>query len=733
MPRPFHILLSFLVGPSLAAQEIHEVRLLDIRPVGEDYAPVPHGDGFVMCSIREEGAAIDFRDAVTGKPLSDLYLVPFTDGRPGVPRLFSPALATPVNEGPAAFFPDGRTICYTRNQQLPKKLSNMRKADMQLGLFFSTLEDGQWSAPEPFEHNHPKHSFMHPTISPDGTRLIFSSDRPGGSGGMDLYVSQRTTTGWSVPENLGPDVNGPHHEVYPRYAPDGSFYFSSDRPGGMGGLDIYHTLAGHDGRMVPMTMPEPVNSPHNDVGYAALGDGRKALFSSDRTGTDRIHLAERTLPKFRDCAPQRYHERCYAFNARKHAATARLPLDHAWDLGDGTILRGDTVLHCYADTGHYTVKSMLVDRKTGAMFQTLRTHVMEVRHSEQAFILATDTVRTGRTLQLDASRSNLPTLAGAEYHWDMGDGQARTGTLAQHAFRKAGTYEVRLDIITSDDQGRLRSRCNTKTVVVLDRYREQDDQTALVVYQDAMGQWRKKEFVELPYDDLGIDPWMEDDVKFTVQLFATRERMSLDDPRFAKIRQQHRIVERFDPIRAVYTYSVGETNDPDELYAIFQIVKDLQFLDAEVFSLRTEQLVDLSRLDLDKLQDLGRTRLRTDMIHFAYKSAEIGEGSEEALESIHRLMLMYPGLHLVVEAHTDDIGSRAYNIDLSQRRALAVIDQLVAQGIDPDRLVPMGHGKNQPIASNKTEEGRQFNRRVEFKLSTMDELQAGAQRPSTPK
>jgi len=73
-------------------------------------------------------------------------------------------------------------------------------------------------------------------------------------------------------------------------------------------------------------------------------------------------------------------------------------------------------------------------------------------------------------------------------------------------------------------------------------------------------------------------------------------------------------------------------------------------------------------------------------------------------------------LQLVIEAHTDDIGSRQYNIELSQQRAASVVEYLAGQQVADERLLPIGHGKNQPIASNKTEEGRSLNRRVEFRM-----------------
>ena len=214
------------------------------------------------------------------------------------------------------------------------------------------------------------------------------------------------------------------------------------------------------------------------------------------------------------------------------------------------------------------------------------------------------------------------------------------------------------------------------------------------------------------------------DVAFAVELFASKERVSLDDPKFVEIKKHYRVVERFDPERGVYTYSVGEAKNVEELYEVFKKVKDLQFLDAEVHMLQIEKLMDLSKLDFASVQELNHAKLRTNAIHFAYKSSDLGEGSEPVLEQVLDLLKQHPELQLVIEAHTDDVGSRAYNIDLSQKRAQSVEAYLLANGVSTERLIPIGHGKNQPIASNKTEEGRSQNRRVEFRVTVKDEQQA---------
>ncbi|MBK6831732.1 MAG: OmpA family protein [Flavobacteriales bacterium] len=718
MKRIASISVLSVLATAAVAQDIWEVAPIAISPAGEDYAPVFLDSGFVISSVRETGGTITFTDAETNKPLSDLYWVPFKNGVAGLPVIFSANLATPVNEGPAAFTDGGRTICFTRNQVLPKKLANMRSANGEIGLFFATLKNGAWGTPEAFPHNNTKYSILHPTFSPDGRTLYFASDMPGGTGGMDLYRSQRTSAGWSAPVSLGTTVNSMSNEVYPRMHADGSLSFASDRSGGLGKLDIFTTTMDGSAWLPPTAMPAPVNGPGDDHGFTLLPGGRTALFCSNRGGSDAIHFAKFTVPKFRECAQQQLNNYCYSFKRRQHAATTSIPVDHVWDMGDGTRIPGYQAQHCYAKPGNYTVRSLLLDRKSREIFHILSSNDLVVEDIQQAWIASQDTVRTGRALELDGSMSFLPGMKAVEHHWDMGDGSILAGLRQEHVFRAPGTYQVRLDVLSEPDaNGVISNRCNTKTIVVIDRFRDHEDMTVVAAYQDAFGKTHTFEYQELPFDAASIEGDALTEVTFSVQLFASKDRMDLDDPRFAQIRKLYRVVERFDPESKLYTYSVGETSSVEELYQVFRKVKELQFMDAEVFALRVEKLMDMSQLDLASLEDLNYKKLRTNAINFAYKSAALEPGSELVLEQMIDLLRQHPELQLVIEAHTDDIGGRQYNLGLSQERALAVATYLIEHEVDPSRLIPIGHGKNQPIASNKTEEGRSQNRRVEFRMT----------------
>jgi len=102
---------------------------------------------------------------------------------------------------------------------------------------------------------------------------------------------------------------------------------------------------------------------------------------------------------------------------------------------------------------------------------------------------------------------------------------------------------------------------------------------------------------------------------------------------------------------------------------------------------------------------------------FKTGSSELLPGARERLAKVSGIVLAYSGLHLDIEGHTDSVGGDEYNQTLSERRASAVRDYLVQQGIGSSAIASRGLGKTQPVASNDTAEGRQQNRRVELVLT----------------
>jgi outer membrane protein OmpA-like peptidoglycan-associated protein len=103
-------------------------------------------------------------------------------------------------------------------------------------------------------------------------------------------------------------------------------------------------------------------------------------------------------------------------------------------------------------------------------------------------------------------------------------------------------------------------------------------------------------------------------------------------------------------------------------------------------------------------------------IFFDFNKSTLRPESKNELENLVQLMKDNPTLKIEISGHTDNVGSATYNKTLSQARAKAVVDYLIAAGISSNRLTSVGYGFDKPIAPNDTDEGRQLNRRTEFKI-----------------
>jgi outer membrane protein OmpA-like peptidoglycan-associated protein len=111
---------------------------------------------------------------------------------------------------------------------------------------------------------------------------------------------------------------------------------------------------------------------------------------------------------------------------------------------------------------------------------------------------------------------------------------------------------------------------------------------------------------------------------------------------------------------------------------------------------------------------------------FDYDSDVLRPAAKENLASLASSLDKYPDTNILVVGHTDSVGTDAYNMGLSERRAAAAVNYLVSQGVDRTRIHSAGRGETEPVTTNSTAEGRQQNRRVEVAIYANDQLKAKA-------
>ncbi len=154
-------------------------------------------------------------------------------------------------------------------------------------IYSSMLQGDKWAVPSKLGRE-VNSTYMENSASftPDEKVVYFASNRPGGLGGMDIYKAEKQPDGsWGAPINLGPTVNSKYDEEAPFIHPDKkTLYFTSDGTNSMGGDDIFKTVNEKGKWTTPVNLGSPINSVYNDGFFSLSADGKKGYFSSDRPG-----------------------------------------------------------------------------------------------------------------------------------------------------------------------------------------------------------------------------------------------------------------------------------------------------------------------------------------------------------------------------------------------------------------------------------------------------------------
>ena len=190
---------------------------------------------------------------------------------------------TRYHEADVVFTKDLKTVYFTRNNYYNKKLARDAKQMSNLAMFKASVnERGEWVNIIPMPFNDVNYSVGHPALSDDERTLYFISDMAGTIGQTDIFKVQINESGFGNPESLGSKINSTSKEFSP-FVDGDVLYFSSDRPGGMGGLDVYATkLTGFTPE--PVLLNAPINSNADDFTFIINETSRKGYISSKRGG-----------------------------------------------------------------------------------------------------------------------------------------------------------------------------------------------------------------------------------------------------------------------------------------------------------------------------------------------------------------------------------------------------------------------------------------------------------------
>ena len=212
----------------------------------------------------------------------------------GDPVAVDEALGSAKHVGSATITPDGNYMIFAAYEW--ESESNTLRGEGRTDLYSAERRGGTWTNIQNLGViiNSPYWDSQ-PSLSADGQLLYFTSDRPNGFGGTDIYVSRRSATGWTAPENLGSGVNSLGNEMSPVISADGvRLFFSSNGHGGEGGYDLFTTDEGNpfDGTWKSIiNLGTPINSSSDEHFFYPEPNSKNGYFSSNREGSFDIYLA----------------------------------------------------------------------------------------------------------------------------------------------------------------------------------------------------------------------------------------------------------------------------------------------------------------------------------------------------------------------------------------------------------------------------------------------------------
>ncbi len=549
--------------------------------------------------------------------------------------------------------------------------------------------------------------------SADSSLLFFTSNRPGGFGGLDIYMSQREgKSDWSEPKNLGPRINTPFNEDAPYFHPDGrTLYYSSNGPNSLGGYDIFVTefdkAAGDF--MLPLNMGSPINSPDDEIYFVLSADGLHGYYTSGKEGG----LGEKDIYEIK-FPYARYPKRYYAIEVV------------------GMVQDANTL-----DT--LPSKVLLIDKALGMAIDS-----MDIDASIGKYSFA---VEPSRAYSVEVSTSGYD---GVKEEFTTPEIKGEDVTLERNLFvrRAKVVTETKegpsLEHIYFDfDKSDLRTSAKQELDMAVQLLKQNASMQIEVVghtdwfndydYNMALSERRTKSAARY-LKEKGIDPnrivekWLSE----------TKPIESNEDDRG---RQFNRRCEmRFIDESGKLAFASQRLRPGSEgPYVDDTAPKGKPGFDypgaPNASKLNEEDIVSTSTASSDKnasmatlagafeameesapSEEIESGKFDLHHIYFDFDKAQLRNTAEAELQNVAKIMRAHPSYSLVIKGHTDAFGSDDYNQTLSELRCAEAFEYISSLGVPVSKMSFNGFSEAMPLGTNDSELGRQSNRRVEFEL-----------------
>lgn len=669
--------------------------------VYDEFAPVFYRNGLVFCSDR--GQAVNSQ----GKAVVKMFYAD-TASANNKSRPFSKDLKSKLNDGPVTFNRAGDTIYYSRNLVVEGNLKLLSTYRNKLGLFYAVSEEKGWGRVREIRFNTEWFNITMPCLSHDGKRLYFASDKPDGVGGLDIYYSNWKNGYWEDPVNLGPEVNTEGNETYPFISETGELFFSSDGRGGFGGKDIYVTKQNGNNWHTPVRLAAPVNSEFDDFGFVTTADVRDGYFSSNRDKSVDIYHFTSEMPQVWFAEPQKENLYCFSVSDTGKIQVDTLSMQYLWNFGDNTTRTGTRVGHCFPGPGKYSIVLDIIDRATGKPYFRKQTYDIEIVDFDQPYITAPEYALAGEAVDFDAMKSYCPGYTVTGFFWDFGDGTQKTGAGPSHTYARSGEYDVRLGLtLRSQASGDVLKRAVMRKIRVFGSQAERDSWIAArpsaVPEPVDLRQYRNV----LIRGQYSAEAESMKEAVFQVEVLSSKTKMELTNPIFRGVPVKYSVREVHYPETDTYSYVIDQQMSLMAAYPAYSEMLALGFRSATV---RLYVLTDPAERELNALK--RNYGVMTDT-YFDVRNRLV-TNAYLMLDQVVMLMNKYPSLKLEIGVHTDNQGVPSALQTLSQTRAQVIVNYLINRGVAASRLTPRGYGSTRPVATNAGWLDRRLNRRVEF-------------------
>jgi outer membrane protein OmpA-like peptidoglycan-associated protein len=652
-----------------------------------EFSPAFYEDGIVFISSQKPLAKEKiFDDRIESSTMSIFLARRDENGQLNKPAAFSNALVSSLHEGPLTFDKTGENVYFSRNNNVENgKKATYTEGVSRLKIYTAQKKgEGNWSIPTELPFNENNSDACHPTISVDGDKLYFSSNRAGGFGGMDLYVSEKVNGAWGKPTNLGPKINTPKNEVFPYIHADGTLFYSSNGLPGSGGLDIYYLKNNHQegGLGVPVNLGVPFNSDKDDFGFIIDVDMKNGYFTSGRNGG----AGGDDIYSFGMSQGSLFENLSNEYAAEYDANSSNNSNSHSNSTSNSSTSSGyNSKSNSNAST--QSINLIVIDKQTGKAINDATTSYLNLSELSLSEIVADNNGKQAQIIKSDgtfalelveskmknkhtnaAGKAQIMASKSASYLISA----SKKGYSTEQMVIKKG--ELRNDIVILLSRP---SDCITLTGKVKNNTNGGPISYALVSFSNEKG-----EIKSIPSDEMGA---------FTIC------------------------------VPCGHSYKAYATKGNTMSNVETTSTKDFNCGDGVEHALAPIELKLAAPVDKDFTINEGSSfQLRN--IYYNFNDATIRPDARKDLEALYIIMNKFPDMEIELASHTDSRGSDTYNNDLSQRRAANAAQYLVKRGIASNRIVAKGYGET--MLRNRCGDGtfcneseHKRNRRTEVKIT----------------